>query len=84
MPTPMLPNDERIVPGVACLVRIVAIDKAERDDRGRIEVEFVARALFRIEGVYLDPIVSKVAKTGELKVVGATYELRTGTVDVFV
>jgi carbonic anhydrase len=28
----------------------------------------------------LDPIISKVAKTGELKVVGAVYELRTGTV----
>ncbi len=31
----------------------------------------------------LDPIVSKFAKTGELKVVGATYELRTGVVEVF-
>jgi MoxR-like ATPase len=58
-PKVVLSNDERIVPGVACLVRIVAIDKAERDDRGRIEVEFVARAPFKIEGVYLDPIVSK-------------------------
>jgi MoxR-like ATPase len=58
-PKVVLSNDEQIVPGVACLVRIVAIDKADRDDRGRIEVEFVARAPFRIEGVYLDPIVSK-------------------------
>jgi carbonic anhydrase len=31
----------------------------------------------------LDPIVSKFAKTGELKVVGAVYELRTGAVKVF-
>jgi carbonic anhydrase len=30
----------------------------------------------------LDPILSKVAKTGELKVVGATYELKTGVVEV--
>ena len=30
----------------------------------------------------LDPIVSKFAKTGELKVVGAVYELRTGAVKV--
>jgi carbonic anhydrase len=30
----------------------------------------------------LDPIVSKFAKTGELKVVGAVYELRTGEVKV--
>jgi carbonic anhydrase len=31
----------------------------------------------------LEPILSKLAKAGELKVVGATYELRTGTVKVF-
>ena len=35
----------------------------------------------RLKG--LDPILSKFAKTGELKVVGATYELRTGLVKVF-
>ena len=32
----------------------------------------------RLKG--LDPILSKLVKTGELKVVGATYELRTGLV----
>jgi carbonic anhydrase len=31
----------------------------------------------------LDPIVSKYAKTGELKVVGATYELSTGLIEVY-
>jgi len=31
----------------------------------------------------LDPILSKFVKAGELKVVGATYELRTGKVEVF-
>jgi len=31
----------------------------------------------------LDPILSKFSKAGELKVVGATYELRTGKVKVF-
>ena len=30
----------------------------------------------RLKG--LDPILAKLAKTGELKVVGAVYELRTG------
>ena len=30
----------------------------------------------------LDPILSKVAKSGELKVVGAVYDLRTGVVEV--
>jgi nitric oxide reductase NorQ protein len=58
-PKVVLSNDERIVPGVPCVVRIVAVHKPERDDRGKIEVEFVARAPFRIEGVYLDPVVSK-------------------------
>ena len=35
----------------------------------------------RLKG--LDPILSKLAKTGEFKLVGATYELRTGMVKVF-
>lgn len=58
-PKVILSNDERIVAGVPCLVRVVAIHNAERDDRGRIEVELVGRAPFRIEGVWLDPVVSK-------------------------
>jgi MoxR-like ATPase len=58
-PKVVLSNDERITPGVPCVVRVVAIHKPERDDRGRIEVEFVTRAPFRIEGVWLDPMVSK-------------------------
>jgi len=58
-PKVVLTNDERIVPGIPCLVRVTAVHKPEREDRGRIEVEFVGRAPFRIEGVWLDPIVSK-------------------------
>jgi MoxR-like ATPase len=58
-PKVVLSNDDRIVAGVPCRVRIVAVHKPERDDRGRIEVEFVERAPFRIEGMYLDPVVSK-------------------------
>jgi len=58
-PKVVLTNDERVVPGVPCLVRVVMIHKPDREDRGRIEVEFVGKAPFRIEGVYLDPIVSK-------------------------
>jgi len=58
-PKVVLSNDDRIVAGVPCLVRVLAVHKPERDDRGRIEVEFVSRAPFRIEGMYLDPIVSK-------------------------
>ena len=35
----------------------------------------------RLEG--LDPILAKLVKTGELKVIGGNYELRTGKVEVF-
>ncbi|MFT3698307.1 MAG: MoxR family ATPase [Kofleriaceae bacterium] len=58
-PKVILSNDERIVPGVPCLVKVVEVLKPERDDRGRITVEWLSRAPFRIEGVWLDPIVSK-------------------------
>jgi MoxR-like ATPase len=58
-PKVVLSNDARIVPGIPCLVRVVAIRKPEREDRGTIEVEYVGPAPFRIEGVYLDPQVSK-------------------------
>jgi nitric oxide reductase NorQ protein len=58
-PKVVLSNDDRIVPGVPCIVRVVDVSKPERDDRGRIEVEFVDRAPFRIEGMWLDPVVSK-------------------------
>lgn len=58
-PKVVLSNDDRIIPGVPCLVRVVAVRKPERDDRGIIEVEYAGPAPFRIEGVYLDPMVSK-------------------------
>ncbi len=41
----------------------------------------VEKGVERLKG--LDPILSKLAKTGELKVVGGSYELRTGAVEVF-
>ena len=41
----------------------------------------VEQGVKRFEG--LDPILSKFNKSGELKVVGAVYELRTGKVEVF-
>src|SRR4051812_9230821 len=58
-PKVVLSNDDRIVAGQPCIVRIVDIDKADRPDRGRIVVEFVERSPFKIEGMYLDPVVSK-------------------------
>ena len=58
-PKVVLASDPRIRPGVPCYVRIKAVTKPERDDRGTIEVEFVRAQDFRLEGVYLDPIVAK-------------------------
>lgn len=58
-PKVVLADDPRIQPGVPCLVRVAAIRNADRDDRGAIEVEYVRPAPFRIEGVWLDPIVAK-------------------------
>lgn len=58
-PKVVLCDDPRIRPGIPCIVSIKAINKPNRDDRGSIEVEFHQQLQFRIEGVYLDPIVSK-------------------------
>jgi carbonic anhydrase len=51
-------------------------DKLENVTKANVQM-----GVERLKG--LDPILSKLAKTGELKVVGATYELRTGLVKVF-
>ena len=58
-PKVVLSNDARIVVGVPCMVKITAIHKADRPDRGSIEVEWAGPAPFKIEGVYLDPVVSR-------------------------
>ncbi len=58
-PKIVLCDDPRVRPGIPCVVRIKTIRKPERDDRGAIEVEFVSIQQFRIDGVYLDPIVGK-------------------------
>jgi len=58
-PKVVLSDDERIVPGSPCIVKIKAVSKPNRDDRGAIEVEYMGPAPFRIEGVWLDPVVSK-------------------------
>ena len=51
-------------------------DKLENVTRANVE-----KGVERLKG--LDPILSKFAKAGELKVVGATYELHTGLVKVY-
>jgi MoxR-like ATPase len=58
-PKVVLTRDPRVIAGAPCLVRIVAITKPERDDRGTIEVEWIGAAPFRIESVWLDPVVAK-------------------------
>ena len=58
-PKVVLTSDPRVRPGVPCLVRVTAILKPERSDRGHIEVEFVRAQEFKLEGVYLDPMVSR-------------------------
>jgi len=58
-PKVVLSSDPRIVPGRPCLVKITAIRKPGRTDRGMIEVEFVQLRDFNLEGVYVDPIVAR-------------------------
>jgi len=58
-PKVVLSDDARIRPGVRTQVRIVAVHKPDRPDRGWIEVEFVRAEQLALEGVYLDPLVSK-------------------------
>src|SRR5262249_1191674 len=58
-PKVVLCDDPRIRPGLPCRVRVSAIRKPQRSDRGAIEVEFLESQAFQIEGVYLDPVVSR-------------------------
>lgn len=58
-PKVVLSDDAMIRPGMPCMVRVERIEKPDRPDRGSIVVAFVRPAPFRIEGVYIDPIVSK-------------------------
>jgi MoxR-like ATPase len=58
-PKVVLCDDPRVRPGVPCMVKIAMVRKPQRADRGAIEVEFVRALQFKIEGVYLDPLVSK-------------------------
>jgi len=58
-PKVVLSDDARIRPGLRTQVRIVEVHKPERTDRGWIEVEFVSASALQIEGIYLDPVVSR-------------------------
>lgn len=58
-PKVILADDPRIRPGVRTRVKLGPIHKADRPDRGWIEVEVVGVQELAIEGVYLDPMVSR-------------------------
>jgi len=58
-PKVVLCDDAQIHPGKSCLVQVTKVGKPDRTDRGAIEVEFVKMLDFRIEGIWLDPIVSR-------------------------
>lgn len=58
-PKVVLCDDPRVRPGVPCMVKVLAVRKANRADRGAIEVEFVRSHGFRLDGVWLDPLVSR-------------------------
>src|SRR5947199_1749682 len=58
-PKVVLCDDPRVRPGVPCMVKVTAVRKANRADRGAIEVEFVRSHGFKLDGVWLDPLVSR-------------------------
>jgi len=58
-PKVVLCNDLRLRAGLPAQVRIKSVFKPKRDERGYIEVEFVQQPELELEGVYLDPVVSK-------------------------
>jgi nitric oxide reductase NorQ protein len=58
-PKVVLSKDVRIVAGVPCRVQVVAVTKPERTDHGIIEVSYSGPAPFKLEGVYVDPIVAR-------------------------
>ncbi len=58
-PKVVLCDDPRIRVGVPCQVRIMALTKPKRTDRGAIEVEFVQNLQFKLDGVFLDPMESR-------------------------
>lgn len=58
-PKVVLCDDTRVQPGVPVRVKITSITRAESEGRGAIEAQFLEAVPFRLEGVWLDPVVSK-------------------------
>lgn len=58
-PKVVLSKDPRIVAGIPCRVRVREITKPDRSDHGYILVEYAGPAPFKLEGMYVDPIVAR-------------------------
>ena len=58
-PKVVLSKDPRIVAGIPCRVRVCEITKPDRPDHGYIRVEYAGPAPFKLEGIYVDPIVAR-------------------------
>lgn len=58
-PKVVLCNDSKVRPGIPCMVEVVSIQKPEVPNHGLIEVKFIHALSLKLEGIYLDPIVSR-------------------------
>src|SRR5688572_5815564 len=58
-PKVVLCDDPKVKPGLPCVVKVKSVDHPARTDRGMIEVELLEQLPMKIEGVWLDPVVSK-------------------------
>lgn len=58
-PKVVLTSDPRIQPDVPVMVRVVEITRPRTADHGAIVVEYERPAAFRIEGVWVDPMVAR-------------------------
>lgn len=58
-PKIVLCDDQRILAGAPCRVRITQVTKPSREDRGTIVAQFERMLEFRLEGIYLDPEIAR-------------------------
>jgi len=58
-PKVVLTNDARIIAGIPCRVRVTDVTKPDRTDHGYVEVVYEGPAPFKLEGIYVDPIVAR-------------------------
>ena len=58
-PKVVLCDDPRIASGRPCLVSVKSVTKPKRNDRGAIKVDFLKSLDFKMDGIFLDPVVSR-------------------------